>query len=104
MYIDFDPFGPIQDALKEPESRVFEINTNKTYMPDAYKEMVAKEKGAAYYGRKHAVESIRARNTVCLYHVGAGVIGIASAKTEFRKMQDFVGDPEEDFYVPIEFE
>ncbi len=103
LYVDFDPFGPIPDAPKEPESGIFVINTNKTYMPDAYKEMVQEEKGAAYYDRKRTVESIRAGNTVCLYHVGAGVIGIGKAKTEFLK-KDFQGDVDEEFYIPIAFE
>lgn len=103
LYIDFDPFGPIPDAPKEPESGLFVINTNKTYMPDAYKEMVTERKGAAYYGRKYSIQKIRAGNTVCLYHVGVGVIGIGKAKTDYLK-KDFNGDIDEEYYVPIEFE
>lgn len=103
LFIDFDPYGPIPDAPKQPEGGLFVINTNKTYMPNAYKDMVNGRKGAAYYGKKYSIQNIRSGNLVCLYHVGAGVIGIGKAKTDFLK-NDVNGDPDEEYYVPIDFE
>jgi len=74
LFFDFDPYGPVPDAPREPESGLFVINTNTTYMPKVFKEMVMERKGAAYYGKKYAIENIKAGNSVCLYHSGAGVI------------------------------
>ena len=103
LYIDFDPYGPLPDAPKEPESGLYVVNTNWTYDQDAYKEMISKRKGAAYYGRKHAIRNIKAGKTVCLYHVGVGVIGIGKAKTEFRT-NDIGSDVQAEYYIPIDFE
>lgn len=103
LFIDFDPFGPIPDAPKQQESGLFVVNTNKTYMPDAYKDMAADRKGAAYYGKKYSIQNIRAGNPVCLYHVGSGVVGIGKAKTDYLK-KDVNGDIDEEYYVPIDFE
>lgn len=103
LFIDFDPYGPIPDAPKQQESGLFVVNTNKTYMPNAYLEMVTERKGAAYYGKKYSIQNIRAGNPVCLYHVGVGVIGIGKAKTDYL-MKDVNGDPDEEYYIPIDFE
>ena len=103
LFIDFDPFGPIPDAPVQQHSGLFVINTNKTYMPDAYKSMVGDRKGAAYYGKKYSIQNVRAGDPACLYHVGAGVIGIGKAKTDYLK-NDINGDIDEEYYIPIDFE
>lgn len=103
LYIDFDPYGPIPDAPKEHESGLFVINTNKTYMPQAYEEMVAEKKGSAYYDRKYSIQNIKAGNSVCLYHVRIGIIGVGKAKTDYM-IKDVNGDKDEEYYVSIEFE
>lgn len=103
LHIDFDPYGPIPDAPKDPEGGLYVINTNLTYDPDAYKEMVSGRKGSAYYGRKYAVQNVQASNSVCLYHVGVGVIGIGKAKTDYLS-KDIGSDVEAEYYVPIDFE
>ena len=103
LFIDFDPFGPIPDAPKQQESGLFVVNTNKTYMPDVYKEMCSQKKGSAYYEKKYSIQNIRAGNPVCLYHVGVGVIGIGTAKTDYLKT-NVNGDVDEEYYVPIDFE
>lgn len=105
LFIDFDPFGPIPDAPKQQDSGLFVVNTNKSYMPDAYMEMVADKKGAAYYRKKYSIQNIRAGNPVCLYHIGsdAGVIGIGKAKTDYL-IKDVNGDVDEEYYVTIDFE
>jgi len=103
LYIDFDPYGPIPDAPRVQEEGLFVVNTNKTYMPETYKEMVFELKAAAYYDRKYSIQNIRAGNQVCLYHVGPGVIGIGKAKTDYLK-KAIDGDIDEEYYVPIDFE
>ena len=103
LYIDFDPFGPVPDAPKDPEGGLYVVNTNLTYDRDAYKEMVSERKGAAYYDRKYAIRNIQASDTVCLYHVGVGVIGIGKAKTDYRT-KDIDSDANAEYYVPIDFE
>ena len=103
LHIDFDPYGPFPDAPKDPEGGLYVINTNLTYDPDAYKEMVSERKGAAYYGRKYAIQNIQAGNIVCLYHVGVGVIGIGKAKADYLA-KDIGSDAEAEYYVPIDFE
>lgn len=65
--------------------------------------MVSERKGAAYYGRKHAIRNIQAGNFVCLYHVGVGVIGIGKAKTDYLT-KDIGSDVEAEYYIPIDFE
>ncbi|HHN46954.1 MAG TPA: hypothetical protein ENN09_05885 [Planctomycetes bacterium] len=65
--------------------------------------MVSERKGAAYHGRKYAIQNIQAGNSVCLYHVGVGVIGIGKAKTGFHT-KDIGSDAKAEYYVPIDFE
>lgn len=96
-YIDFNPYGPIPDAPKEDEEGIFIVNTNKTYDPDAYKDMVINKKASAYDIRKSLIKKIKAGNTVCLYHVGVGIIGIGKAKTDFQKNKN-------EYFVPIDFD
>ena len=103
LYIDFDPYGPVPDAPKEIESGLYVVNTNQSYMAEAYKDMVLCKKASAYYSKKYSIKNISAGNTVCLYHSGVGVIGIGKAKTDFVQgdLEDDIG---EEYYVPIEFE
>ncbi len=103
LYIDFDPYGPVPDAPKDPEGGLYVVNTNLTYDRDAYKEMVSERKGAAYYDRKYAIQNIRAGDAVCLYHVGVGVIGIGKAETDYRT-KDIDSDVKAEYYIPIDFE
>jgi hypothetical protein len=103
LFIDFDPYGPVQDAPRDTENGIFIVNTNSTYMPDAYIEMVTEKKGAAYYGRKTTIQRIKFGNTVCLYHVGIGIIGIGKARTDYQK-KDYLSDKDEEYFVPIDFE
>ena len=103
LYIDFDPYGPVPDAPKDPEGGLYVVNTNRTYDRDAYKEMVSGRKGAAYYDRKYSIQNIGAGDIVCLYHVGVGVIGIGKAMTEYRT-KDIDSDEKAEYYIPIDFE
>lgn len=103
LFIDFDPYGPIPDAPKQLHGGLYVVNTNKTYMPDVYKDMVTMKKASAYYDKKYAVSGIGAGDLVCLYHVGVGVLGIGKAKTEYQECE-IDGDAGEEYFVPIDFE
>ena len=103
LHIDFDPYGPTPDAPKNPEGNLYVVNTNRTYDPEAYREMVSERKGAAYYSRKFAIENIRAGNAVCLYHTGVGVIGIGTARTDFQT-KNIGSDENAEYFIPVEFE
>lgn len=103
LYIDFDPYGPIPDAPKEIESGLFVVNTNKSYMPNAYKDMVNNREASAFYGKKYTIKKVSAGKPVCLYHSGVGIIGIGKVKTDFL-IRDVAGSKDEEYYIPIDFE
>ncbi len=103
VFIDFDPYGPIPDAPKELHSGLFVVNTNKTYMPNAFRDMVSGRKASAYYSRKYSISNIKAGDVVCLYHVKVGVIGIGTAKTDYQ-VSEIDGKEGEEYFVPIDFE
>jgi len=75
-------------------------------MASAWKDMLGdmkKGKAAAYYGRKGTICNISKNNTVYLYHTGIGVIAKGTATDNYRKT-NFGNDPEEEFYVPLDFD
>lgn len=104
-YLQMRPYSPTGATVVERNTGFYIVNTNATYMPDAWKEMLGDRKtgkAAAYYGRKAAVCSIQSGSKVYLYHTGQGVIAKGEATSSFR-----VGDSkqhgEEEYYVPLKF-
>ena len=105
-YIQFDAFNPDGDVLEERSTNFFIVNTNRTFMSDAYEEMLGdfeRGKAAAYYGRKYAVDGIDKQAIVYLYHTGVGVVAKGRATTSYKE-QDYDGDKNEEHYIPLEFE
>lgn len=105
-YIYFDTFNPSGDVVRELNPGFFIVNTNITWMASAWKDMLGdmkKGKAAAYYGRKGTICNISKNNTVYLYHTGIGVIAKGTATDNYRKT-NFGNDPEEEFYVPLDFD
>ena len=112
-YIHIHTYNPTGAVTAERESRYFVVNTNKTYMPDAWKDMLSVDsetgeatesgKAAAYYSRKYPIGNIPKRSTVFLYHTGVGVIakGISASR---RQKADFRGDQDEEYFVPLKFD
>lgn len=96
-------YGPEGDTFMEFPEGLTVVNTNSTYMPDAWREMLEQGKAAAYYGRKTAVSGISKGSPVALYHTGVGIIAFGKATDTFRRAP-CGEDPDEEYYVPCEFE
>ena len=104
-YIQFDTYNPNDEIFAEGNMNYFIVNTNKTYMPDAWMDMLNNRltgKASAYYDRKHSICRIPRDSSVYLYHTGVGVIakGVATADSQ---MADYQGDENAEFYVPLNF-
>lgn len=105
-FIQFDTYNPELDLLMEVNPGIFIVNTNRTYMDDAWRDMLGdgkKGKAAAYYDRKNAVRRISKGSTVFLYHTGVGVIAKGKAIGGVQ-VTDYGGDTDEEFFVPLQFE
>jgi hypothetical protein len=105
-YIQFDTYNPDDEILVEENTQFFIVNTNKSYMPDAWESMVGdgkKGKASAYFDRKNSVCKISKGSIVYLYHTGIGVVAKGVATSGFGRT-DYEGDPEEEYYVPVKFE
>ena len=102
-YIQFDTYNPENEVIPEWEIHFFIVNTNKTYMPDAWEEMILKQKASAYYDRKVSINNIRPKSCIYLYHNGVGVIakGISKSIRQISNEGDHKG---EEFFVPLNFE
>jgi len=88
VYLDFDPYGPFPDIPQDGEGTVFVVNTNKSYNPDAYKEMIKEKKAAAYGEQKVLVDKIKTGDCVCLYHNGVGIIAVGKAVSDCEEHKD----------------
>lgn len=104
--IQFDTYNPEGDVILETNPGIFVVNTNWTYMEDAWKEMLGdgkRGKAAAYYDRKNAVQRICKGATVYLYQTGVGVVACGKATSDVQ-VKDYDGDAGEEFYVPLQFD
>lgn len=105
-FIQFDTYNPEGDVILETNPGIFIVNTNSTYMEDAWKEMLgdgSQGKAAAYYDRKHAAQRIGKGATVYLYQNGVGIIACGKATANYQ-VKDYHGDANEEFYVPLKFD
>jgi hypothetical protein len=115
-------FSGFQGRIREPQTKalsgtqspapgthvaegpgIYGVNTNSRANPDAWRQMLAGSKAAAYYDRKETVANIPAGSVIYLYHTGTGVIA-KGITTDTCKKADFDGDPDEEFYVPLAME
>ena len=101
-YIQFDTFNPDGEVLPEENTNYFIVNTNRTYGPDAWKDMLKTSKASAYGNRKNSVRRISKDSCVFLYHTGVGVIasGVAASGYEATAYGD---DENGEFYIPLKF-
>lgn len=102
-HIEFNCFNPENEVFFERQEGFFIVNTNLTWMPDAFKDMLAQNKASAYYDRKYGIMNIRKGDTVFLYHTGTGVIASGRAMDSF-KTKNYGDDPNEEYYVPLKFD
>ena len=98
----FDLYNPEQDVILEENLGIYCVNTNATYMANAWSEMLAKKRASAYYVRKYAVAGIPKGSTVYLYQTGVGIIAKGKTTGTLQKA-DYEGDPEAEYYVPLDF-
>lgn len=101
--IDFDPYGPTPASPNVADEGLFVVNTNRTYDPNAFRDMLDNDKASAYEVRKHRVARIPKGADVCLYHTGVGVIAIGKAKSGYLT-KAYYNDPDGEFYVPCKFD
>lgn len=103
LLFEIRPYGPEGDTFAELPEGLVVVNTNYTYMPDAWKDMLEKGKASAYYSRKTAVCSISRGSPIALYHNVVGIIAFGKTTDTFRRAPHG-DDPDEEYYVPCEFE
>ena len=104
-YIQFDTYNPDDEVLPEENTRIFIVNTNKTYMPKAWKDMIGdckKGKASAYYDRKWSICKISRGSRVYLYHTGVGVIAKGDTTADYQSAA-YAGDKDAEFFVPLKF-
>lgn len=104
LLLEVDPYGPEVDALEDDaEEGLVVVNTNSTYMPDAWKDMLGKSKASAYYGRKSSLDGIAPGTPIALYHTGVGLIAVGKA-TSSRLVADVDEDEGEEHFVKCSFD
>ncbi len=101
-YIQFDTYSSEKEIVLEENTNYFVVNTNRTYMSDAWKDMLNGGKASAYYDRKNSVHRISKNSRVYLYHTRVGVIGSGIALSEYDAT-DYEGDEDEEYFVPLKF-
>lgn len=105
LLFEIEPYGTEPDTTDADDAAtgLAVVNTNATYMADAWQDMLKKSKAAAYYDRKTAVDGISLGDPVALFHRGVGVIAIGKAATPFGRTA--VGtDADEEHYVIVDFD
>jgi len=95
-YIQFDTYNPEHQTFHEENTRIFIVNTNRTYMPEAWKEMLNDGSAgfaSAYAHRRHSIDRIAEGNIVYLYHTRVGVIAKATASGSCKKSENVFSFP-----------
>jgi EVE domain len=100
FFLDFNAYSPNPDDYIDLVSRDYVVNTNKAYIPAAYREMLEGNKASAYGDRKTTVDSINKDDRVFLYHSGVGITAVGRA-TGGVQVCAYDGDPDEEHYIPL---
>ena len=105
LLFEIEPYGTEPDTTDADDNvtGLAVVNTNATYMADAWREMLEGAKASAYYDRKAAVNGIAVGDPVALFHRGVGVIALGRATSTFRRGR--VGqDDDQEHYVLVDFD
>ena len=105
-FLQFETFNPEKQLILETNPGTFIVNTNSTYMSDAWKDMLndgKTGKASAYYDKKGAVRKITKGSTVFLYHNGRGVVACGKAQSEYQSC-DYDGNKDAEYFVPLKFD
>lgn len=100
--VEFHSYSPQPEDYIGLLSHDYVINTCLTYIPTAYKNMLAENKVAAYGGRAAAVDGIQKHDRVFLYHNRVGVIAVGKAKDRVHCVDSDDPDAVEHF-VPVDW-
>jgi glycosyltransferase involved in cell wall biosynthesis len=82
--LDFHPYSGQKEEYEIAETSNHIVNTNATYRPNAYLEMLHDNKASAYGSRKHAIDSLQKHDRVFLYHTGIGICAVGRVTSEER--------------------
>ncbi|MDE2742545.1 MAG: hypothetical protein OXI58_13215 [Gemmatimonadota bacterium] len=96
-YIQWDTYNPRDEIPFEANTCFFIVNTNRSYMPDVWKDMINNGKASAYYSNKNAICRVSRGSVVYLYHTGVGIIAKGHATSNYEEAG-------EEFYVPLRFD
>ncbi len=80
--LDFNPYSGQKDGYDMAETSNHVVNTNITYRPKVYLDMLDNNKASAYGSRKHAIDSIEKNDRVFLYHTGIGICAVGRVTSE----------------------
>lgn len=80
--VDFNPYSGQEDEFEIIETRNHIVNTNVAAQPEVYLDMLNENKASAYYRRKHAVDSIKKKDRVFLYHTGVGICAVGRVTSD----------------------
>lgn len=103
LLFEIASYSPEGDTFTLLPEGLTVVNTNHTYMENAWKEMLDNNKASAYYGRKTSISGVPKRSPIALYHTGVGIIAFGVTTSEYRR-KPYGDDPEEEFYLLCDFE
>jgi len=87
--LDFNPYSGQKDEYDIAETSNHIVNTNVTYRPKVYLDMLNNNKASAYGSRKHAIDSIQKNDRVFLYHTGIGICAVGRVTSkEVKEKED----------------
>ena len=96
-----DDAGP--ETHIEGEPGFYIVNTNSRQDPDAWRDMLSTSKAAAYYDRKQTIAKIPQGAVVFLFQTHVGIIAKGKTTSACQKTT-CDGNPDEEFYVPLNME
>jgi hypothetical protein len=103
FFLHFPKYSPTGEDYLTVLSHDWVVNTNATYMPVAFQEMLEEKKASAFGDRKYAVDRIQKNDRVFLYHTGVGIIACGRARDKCRS-NDYRADKEEEHYISLNLE
>jgi hypothetical protein len=102
-FLEMHSYSPSSEEYSQLFSKNYVVNTCRTYIPGAYKDMLDNNKAAAYEDRKHVVDKIQTGDKVFLYHNGVGFIAYGRAVSGYKET-DINGSVGGEHYIQCKFE
>lgn len=102
-FLEINTYNPENEVFIDRQEGYYIVNTNITWMEEAYKDMLENQKAAAYYDRKWGIANIHKGDTVYLYHTGVGIVACGKAQDDYNS-KEINGDPDEEYFIPLKLE